>query len=190
MLPVVSLQHAVLASLLDGEATGYELAKRMDVSVANFWHATPQQIYGELRRLEAEGLASVTEVPQARRPTKRVFTLTELGRAELARFTAKSPRPTAIKDELFVQMQAVDAGDVAAVIAALEDRRSAGAQRLAVLEALIRDFLRDRDEETFLRTARRVGPYLNLRRGRDFEAENLAWYEWAADVLRARAARR
>ena len=52
----MALRHAVLAALLEGEASGYQLAKRFDVSVANFWSATPQQLYRELDRLEAEGL--------------------------------------------------------------------------------------------------------------------------------------
>jgi virulence activator alpha len=51
----MALRHAVLAALLEGEASGYELAKRFDVSVANFWSATPQQLYRELERLEADG---------------------------------------------------------------------------------------------------------------------------------------
>lgn len=37
----MSLKHAVLAALLEGEASGYDLAKIFDVSVANFWAATP-----------------------------------------------------------------------------------------------------------------------------------------------------
>ena len=41
----MGLRHAVLASLLEGDAAGYELSKRFDVSVANFWSATPQQLY-------------------------------------------------------------------------------------------------------------------------------------------------
>ena len=40
----MALKHAVLAALLEGEASGYELSKRFDVSVANFWPATPQQM--------------------------------------------------------------------------------------------------------------------------------------------------
>jgi len=47
----MALRHAVLAALLEGEASGYQLAKRFDVSVANFWSATPQQLYRELDRL-------------------------------------------------------------------------------------------------------------------------------------------
>jgi DNA-binding PadR family transcriptional regulator len=62
----MALGHAVLAALLDGEASGYQLAKRFDVSVANFWSATPQQLYRELDRLEAEGCTTALEVLSSR----------------------------------------------------------------------------------------------------------------------------
>ena len=58
----MALRHAVLAALLEGEASGYQLAKRFDVSVANFWSATPQQLYRELERMES---LSATERPAA-----------------------------------------------------------------------------------------------------------------------------
>ena len=47
----MSLRDAVLAALLEGESSGYDLAKAFDASVANFWMATPQQLYRELDRL-------------------------------------------------------------------------------------------------------------------------------------------
>ena len=72
----MAICHAVLAALLGGEASGYQLAKRFDVSVANFWSATPQQLYRELDQLEQAGLLSGRVVEQRRRPNKRVFTLT------------------------------------------------------------------------------------------------------------------
>lgn len=37
----MSLKCAVLAALLEGEASGYEQSKVFDVSLANFWPATP-----------------------------------------------------------------------------------------------------------------------------------------------------
>lgn len=185
----MALKHAVLASLLDGETSGYDLARRMDISVANFWHVLPTQLYTELRRLEDENLIEGREVAQERRPNKRLFSITEAGCEELERFTRKPPRPTSIKDELLVQIQAADIGDMEAVAPAIDERRKMAEVRLAVLEGLMHEFLRGRDEEKFLATARRIGPYLNLRRGRDFERENIKWYSWAADALRARAQR-
>ncbi len=106
----MSLKHAVLTSLLDGDASGYDLAKRMDVSVARWWHALPTQIYAELRRLEDDGLVEGREVPQKRRPTKRVYSISQEGREEMERFTREPARPTAIKDDLLIKIQAADLG--------------------------------------------------------------------------------
>src|SRR3954453_2100256 len=75
----MSLRNAVLAALLEGEASGYDLAKGFEASVANFWMATPQQLYRELDRMEQAGLVSARVVRQERRPDKRLFSLTEAG---------------------------------------------------------------------------------------------------------------
>jgi len=183
----VALKHAVLASLLDGEASGYDLSKRMDISVANFWHVVPAQLYAELRRLEDENLIEGRDVAQERRPNKRVFSLTDAGRDELRSFIREEPRPPSAKDELLVQVQAADIGDLEALAATIDQRRKTSEVRLAVFEALAKQFLRGRTEEEFLTRARRIGPYVTLRRGLAFERENIAWYRWAAAVLRKRA---
>lgn len=73
----MALRHAVLAALLDGELSGYQLAKAFDVGVANFWYAQPQQLYAELTRLEQQGLVAGREVVQESRPNKRLFHVTD-----------------------------------------------------------------------------------------------------------------
>jgi DNA-binding PadR family transcriptional regulator len=186
----MSLRHAVLASLLDGDASGYELAKRMNISVAQFWHALPAQIYSELRRLEGDGLVVGRDVPQQGKPDKRLYTVSNDGYEELIRFGQKKPRPTSVKDELLIQIQCADFADAEAVADALDERRAEASKRLMVFERLIARFLDGSTENDYLKTAERIGPYLNLRRGRDFERDNIEWYEWAADALRARAQRR
>src|SRR6266511_3608992 len=160
---------------------------RLDVPVANFWHVLPQQLYGELARLEEEGLVQGRVVMQERRPNKRVYSIGDAGRRELIEFTRLPARPTAIKDDLLVKFQAANVGDMEAMARSIDQRRELAEQRLAMYNQLTQLFLRGRDEETFLRTARRIGPCLNLRRGRDLETANIAWYRWAARALRARA---
>jgi DNA-binding PadR family transcriptional regulator len=183
----MSLRHAVLASLLDGDASGYDLGKRMDLSIANYWHASRQQIYSELARLNDEGLAKVTDVVQTGRPSKRVYSITAAGKKALSEFTRQPAPSHAIKDQLLIQVQAADIGDINAVIAGLHARRAESAVRLATYERLIHSYLRGRTEAEYLASARRIGPYLNLRRGRDFEHENLTWTDWATGALQARA---
>ncbi|MFE0702386.1 PadR family transcriptional regulator [Streptomyces sp. NPDC058872] len=184
----MSLKHAVLAALLEGEASGYDLAKIFDVSVANFWAATPQQLYRELDRLAEAGLITARVVEQERRPNKRVFSITESGRRDLAVYTATPPRPSAVRDELMVQVQACDEGDTAAVRAFVAQRMETARAKLARYDRMRERMLDGRDEETYLGEAERVGPYLTLMRGRFFEEENLRWGERALAVLDLRCA--
>jgi DNA-binding PadR family transcriptional regulator len=182
----MSLRHAVLAALLEGEASGYELAKRFDVSVAEFWSATPQQLYRDLDRLEADGLVGARLVEQRRRPNKRVFSLTAEGRAELHAFTRSEARPAAIRDEFLVKLKAVDSGDREAVIVAARARLERSRQKLARYDALQDKLLAGRSEEEYLRTSSRVGSYLTLLAGRLYEQQNSAWTTTVLATLTAR----
>jgi DNA-binding PadR family transcriptional regulator len=182
----MALRHAVLAALLEGEASGYQLAKRFDVSVANFWSATPQQLYRELDRIEADGLVRARLVRQQRRPDKRVFTLTDAGRADLDRFTGTPAKPVAMRDELLVKLQAVDVGDAHAVTKELMARMDRARARLAIYDRLLADMLDGRDEEDFERNSERIGPYLTLMGGRDYEQTNIRWCTAALEVLSRR----
>ncbi|WP_020647272.1 PadR family transcriptional regulator [Amycolatopsis balhimycina] len=184
----MALRHALMAALLEGEASGYDLAKGFDASVANFWAATPQQLYRELDHMAADGLVHARVVHQERRPDKRLFSLTEAGHRALHEFTARPPRPGVIRDELLVQVQAVDAGDGAAVRRALEERLSRAEAKITRYEGLRARLLDGRFEDDYLAEAERIGPYLTLMRGLSFERENLRWCEQSLKILARRAA--
>ncbi len=71
----MSLRHALLGLLSERPASGYDLLKRFETSLANVWPATQSQMYGELTKLAAAGLISVSaEGPRGRKE----YTLTEL----------------------------------------------------------------------------------------------------------------
>ncbi|MGW8064272.1 PadR family transcriptional regulator [Streptomyces ziwulingensis] len=183
----MSLKYAVLAALLEGEASGYELSKVFDVSLANFWPATPQQLYRELERLAGDGLIEARTVPQERRPTKRLFTLTPAGRERLSAFAAEpTRRPTAIRDEFLIKMQAMDGVDPADVRTLVEERRTWALGKLARYERVRERLLDGRTEEQHLRESGRVGPYLTLLAGITFERENARWCERVLAVLEER----
>ncbi|OIJ94067.1 PadR family transcriptional regulator [Streptomyces monashensis] len=185
----MSLKYAVLAALLEGEASGYELSKVFDVSLANFWPATPQQLYRELERLAQDGLVEARTVQQERRPNKRMFTLTATGRAELGAFAAEPPkRPTAVRDEFLIKIQAMDGGDPEITRALIEERRGWARGKLDRYRRVRERLLDGRGEQEYLRTAERVGPYLTLMAGISFEEENLRWCERALAVLTRRVA--
>lgn len=182
----VSLRDAVLAALLDGEASGYDLAKGFDASVANFWIATPQQLYRELERLAEQGLIRARVVHQDRRPNKRMFSLTEAGYEAIVQFTARAPKPSVIRDELAVKVMAVDAGDARAVRDFMVERVERAKAKLQRYERTRTRMLDGRSEAAYLAQAERVGPYLTLLRGISFEKENIRWGERALTIIEHR----
>ncbi|MFC0042287.1 PadR family transcriptional regulator [Actinomadura rayongensis] len=184
----MALRNAILATLLEGESSGYDLAKVFDSSVANFWTATPQQLYRELDRMEGQGLVEARVVEQERRPNKRLFSITEAGLAALTEFTAREPKPTAVRDELLVQVQAVEHGDAAAVRDSVRQKQALAERKLKRYERLRDRLLAGRAEADYLATADRVGPYLTLARGIAFEQENVRWCEYVLGVLARRNA--
>ncbi len=182
----MSLRDAVLAALLEGESSGYDLAKTFDASVANFWMATPQQLYRELDRLADQGLIQARLVHQDRRPNKRMFSLTEAGYEAIEQFTSRVPKPSVIRDELSVKVLAVDAGNAQAVRDSMVERLQWAKAKLQRYERMRVRMLDGRGEEEYLAQAERVGPYLTLLRGISFEEENIRWAERALTIIEHR----
>ncbi|MFI6562090.1 PadR family transcriptional regulator [Streptomyces sp. NPDC050534] len=188
----MALRNAVMAALLEGEASGYDLAKGFEASVANFWMATPQQLYRELERMEQEGLVSARVVQQERRPNKRLFSLTEAGLDVLRDYVGQAPdKPPAMRDELMVKVQCVDIVEgpaFDAVRAAVAERRERATAKLARYLRMQERMLDGRGEEEYLATAERIGPYLTLQGGIAYERANLRWSETVLKRLGERAA--
>jgi PadR family transcriptional regulator AphA len=80
MMVCMTLRHAVLGLLADRTASGYDLMKLFDTSLANVWPATQSQVYGELGKLAGSGLLEVSaEGPRGRKE----YTITKQGLDEL-----------------------------------------------------------------------------------------------------------
>ncbi len=77
------LKFALLGFLNYIPMTGYELEGWINASTGNFWHAELSQIYKTLKQLEKDGEVSSRVEPQAGRPDKRVYTITDSGRSSL-----------------------------------------------------------------------------------------------------------
>jgi DNA-binding PadR family transcriptional regulator len=73
------IRTAVLAVLADEDAHGYQVIQTLEARTDGAWRPSPGSIYPLLQLLADSGLATVTEDDG-----KRVFSITEAGRAELA----------------------------------------------------------------------------------------------------------
>ena len=119
-----------------------------------------------------------------------MFSLTEAGYAAIRQFTGRAPKPSVIRDELMIKVQAFDLGHAAAVRDLIIERREWAEAKVQRYERLRNRILDGLSEEEFLATAPRVGPYLTLMRGISFEEKNLRLGQAGAGDRRTASGRR
>jgi DNA-binding PadR family transcriptional regulator len=89
--------------LAHGPASGYEIKKELeDGAYAHFFRASFGSIYPALARLAGEGLISGREQEQAKRPDKKVYSLTAAGTRELSRRLQAPIGPDYIRSEFLL----------------------------------------------------------------------------------------
>jgi DNA-binding PadR family transcriptional regulator len=174
----MSLEHAILVSLSEKSASGYELARRFDASIGNFWSASHQQIYKVLARMESDKLVSADLVAQEGRPDKKVYAITGEGRDELTQWFARPSRPEALRSEFAVKVRALHLLDPGTFRAEVESRRTAHAAKLQEYEASERKFFPDQS----VIPENLVGAWLALRAGMRVERNGV---EWCDEILQA-----
>ncbi|MFF2388579.1 PadR family transcriptional regulator [Agromyces sp. NPDC058064] len=79
-----TLEGIVLAILAEQPAYGYDITARL--RERGFTDIAEGTIYALLVRVEQRGLVDVEKVPSEKGPPRKVFTLNEQGRGELAEF--------------------------------------------------------------------------------------------------------
>lgn len=100
----MSLKHALLGFLSYLPQTGYELKQVFDVSVRHFWPADQSQIYRTLGQMYDEELVALEVVKQQERPDRKVYSITEAGRAELHRWLTSGPPLQEMRSAPLVQV--------------------------------------------------------------------------------------
>lgn len=184
----VALPQAILVSLCEQSGSGYELARRFDRSIGYFWAATHQQIYRTLRTMEDDHWVRGTEVAQHGRPDKKVYTVSEAGRAELARWIAAPlvGRGSSVADsrtrDLAVKIRGAGHGDIDTLRAQVVSLRTERAELLDVY----RGFEKSQFPNPDAVAGTALHQYLVLRGGIRAEESAIEWLDEVAARLERR----
>jgi DNA-binding PadR family transcriptional regulator len=175
----MALAHAILATLLDGPSSGYQLAKRFDRSVGYYWQATHQHIYRELVVLERRGY--IERVGAVNNSPEKPYQLTPSGQTYLASWIAEPTAPGMLREDVLVKIRAGSVVSVDVLIKELQQQRMLHAEKLALYRAIRQ---RDFPDPEHLRETQRL-QFLPLLRGIMFETDNIAWCDAALALLQS-----
>ena len=99
-----SSSEVLLGLLTIQPMSGYDLGQLIRISVGHFWRESYGQIYPNLKRLAAEGLATAKTERQKGKPDRRIYSITGKGREQLAKWLAVEPQPEIPRNELLLKL--------------------------------------------------------------------------------------
>lgn len=99
------ITYAILGLLALGEPrSGYDIKRLFDHLLSSMWSAAQSQVYKELRRMQALGWVAMQREEQESRPDRKLYSITEPGRAALRAWQAQPPAVFQLRDELLLKM--------------------------------------------------------------------------------------
>ncbi|MBW4612286.1 MAG: PadR family transcriptional regulator [Desmonostoc vinosum HA7617-LM4] len=141
----MSLVHAILGLLQQEEMTGYDLKiSCFDQCIAHLWPADQAQIYRTLDKLVEQGCVTCSVEIQRDRPNRKVYSITETGKAELMLWLQQpQPLPT-VREPLLIQLFFAAQLPNQAIIQLLEQQLAARHEKLTKCEKIDLPALDDR----------------------------------------------
>jgi DNA-binding PadR family transcriptional regulator len=137
----MSIAHIILGLLQQQERTGYDLKTGcFDGCIAHVWQADQSQIYRTLDKLEGLGWVACTVEIQHDRPNRKVYRITEAGKAELNQWLQTHQSLPSMREPLLMQLYLASELSNEAIVTLLKQEQAAHQMRLAACEAVQHHF--------------------------------------------------
>ncbi len=104
----MSIHYAILGLLSWRPATGYDLKKLFEASPTLHWSGNNNQIYKSLVKLLDDRLVTNTIHHQESAPSKKIYSITEEGRARLKEWVLSEPDLPELKHTFLIQLAWAD----------------------------------------------------------------------------------
>jgi PadR family transcriptional regulator, regulatory protein AphA len=100
----MSIRHAILGFLSWKPFTGYELKGIFADALSFHWSGNSNQIYTSLLELHRSGSVSLEVQQQEKYPARKVYTITDAGRAELREWLLSEPELPVFRSMAQIQL--------------------------------------------------------------------------------------
>lgn len=128
----MSIRYAILGLLAEQPMHGYRLKEVFDRRVSPLWGLTTGQIYQSLAVLERAALVESRGERKGRRPTRRVYSVTEAGKRDLSQWL-QSPTTFArpFREEIVIRLMMLGGMQAGGLMQMLERQTDEAKELLA-----------------------------------------------------------
>jgi len=110
----MGIKYSILGLLHYEDMHGYRIKDHLEKNFGHMWSINYGQIYQNLKKMEEEGLVEMVEMAPSEDggPSKKLYTVTDAGREEFARWLAGSPeRQMLLRDPFLTRFVFFGFGD-------------------------------------------------------------------------------
>jgi PadR family transcriptional regulator AphA len=131
----MSIEFAILGLLSWRPLAGYDIKKMFAGSTTLYWSGNNNQIYTTLVKLHKNGLVSQEIELQEDRPSRKIYSITVKGQAELKKWVLSEPEPPQLKNTFLIQLAWADQLDPNELDTLLEKYETEMQIQLSMLQA-------------------------------------------------------
>jgi PadR family transcriptional regulator AphA len=131
----MSIEFAILGLLSWRPLAGYNIKKMFAGSTALYWSGNNNQIYTSLVKLHKKGWVSQEIELQEDRPSRKIYSITVKGQAELKKWVLSEPEPPQLKNTFLIQLAWADQLDTNELDMLLEKYEAEMQIQLSMLHA-------------------------------------------------------
>ncbi len=129
----MSIEYAILGLLSLNSLSGYDIKKMFEGSAALYWSGNNNQIYKALINLHERGWVSRETQLQDASPSRKIYSITEIGLVELRQWVFANPEVPQVKNSFLIQLAWADSLDANELDNLLERYESEIRMQLAML---------------------------------------------------------
>ena len=171
--------YIVLGLLAHEDSSGYDLKKKIDVMISQFWDVGYGQLYPTLKMLEKEG--SITGMPaqSAKGPDRIIYAITDSGKQKLISWLALPNEKEYVRYEILLKLFFGNLGsptDNIKRIEAFRERHTADLQLIRLFKANLESVLKENQDHLYY--------YLTALFGEHIYKAYLEWADQAVELIK------
>jgi DNA-binding PadR family transcriptional regulator len=96
--------YAILGLLQHEDLSGYDIKKKIDMTISNFWDVGYGQLYPSLKVLEKDGFVTKIISDKSKGPSKIIYSITESGSRKLREWLSIPGEKEYVKYEILLKL--------------------------------------------------------------------------------------
>ena len=170
--------YIVLGLLAHEDSSGYDLKKKIDVMISQFWDVGYGQLYPTLKMLEKEGSITGMSAQSAKGPDRIVYAITDSGKQKLISWLSLPNEKEYVRYEILLKLFFGNLGSPADNIKRIEafrERHSADLQLIRLFKTNLENVLKGNQDHLYY--------YLTALFGEHIYKAYLEWADQAVELI-------